>query len=460
MDKSELQALLEDAEVYEEADYTEASYGALTNAIAAGESVMANEEATQIEVNQAIITLTLAIEGLLLVPYIAYEFDFSLGEGYVNIQNSDLAGQEILVFEGLYEDNLSRINKGFKDPDTILTDLKYNTKLSEQLGLVYTMSAKGAPGAIETTVSQINTDKVLGFKEYELGKLNNNKIDMPGGSSGLISGPNVGSGLISGPGGNIGGVIDKNEHKEDEVIYITLDAPEESNTKYTVIAKKMTRTGGNVISAGLVGLPHFDIGRLMVTDMSNMFRATSSLEVLDVSDWDVSNVTNMSNMFQNASALVELDVTDWDVSNVTNIAYLFNGTKSLSTLDVSNWEISGAKDMRSVFQDTSLTSLDLSRWDVSSAINMTRLFSNNDHLHTITGLEDWDVSKVTGMNDMFMFDGQLTHANVSGWNVAHIETEPSRFAFSTPNWPEEQHPVWGTTGKWELVDGEWVIKDD
>jgi len=40
-----------------------------------------------------------------------------------------------------------------------------------------------------------------------------------------------------------------------------------------------------------------------VTDMEGMIQGCSSLESLDVSNWDTSNVTNMSSMFAGCSSL-------------------------------------------------------------------------------------------------------------------------------------------------------------
>ena len=42
------------------------------------------------------------------------------------------------------------------------------------------------------------------------------------------------------------------------------------------------------------------------------------LQILDVSNWDVSNVTDMQNMFRGCYSLTDLDRSKWDTSNVTN----------------------------------------------------------------------------------------------------------------------------------------------
>lgn len=64
VDKSDLEAALADVEDYDSEDYTEESYATLTSAIEAAEGVLANEEATQEDVNNALATLNNAIESL------------------------------------------------------------------------------------------------------------------------------------------------------------------------------------------------------------------------------------------------------------------------------------------------------------------------------------------------------------------------------------------------------------
>jgi surface protein len=63
-----------------------------------------------------------------------------------------------------------------------------------------------------------------------------------------------------------------------------------------------------------------------------MFSNCSSLQTLDVSNWNTSNVTNMNYMFSLCRSLQTLDVSGWNTSNVTNIASMFGACRSLQTL--------------------------------------------------------------------------------------------------------------------------------
>ena len=60
VDKSKLEAAVSAAKELEASDYTEASWTAYAKAIEAAEAVLANEEATQAEVDEALKALTMA----------------------------------------------------------------------------------------------------------------------------------------------------------------------------------------------------------------------------------------------------------------------------------------------------------------------------------------------------------------------------------------------------------------
>ena len=54
-----------------------------------------------------------------------------------------------------------------------------------------------------------------------------------------------------------------------------------------------------------------------------MLCGCKSLESLDLSGWDTSNVTDMSYMFSNCQYLESLDLSGWDISNVEDVHWMF-----------------------------------------------------------------------------------------------------------------------------------------
>ena len=70
-----------------------------------------------------------------------------------------------------------------------------------------------------------------------------------------------------------------------------------------------------------------------------MFFGCSSLQTLDVSGFDTSNVTDMSWMFI-YSSLQTLDLSGFDTSNVTNMGLMFRDCNGLQVLDLSRFDLS------------------------------------------------------------------------------------------------------------------------
>jgi surface protein len=72
-----------------------------------------------------------------------------------------------------------------------------------------------------------------------------------------------------------------------------------------------------------------------VTSMSRMF-SCSSLESLDLSNFDTKNVTDMSDMFANCTALEVLDLSNFNTGNVTYMYGMFQNCSKLTTIFVSD----------------------------------------------------------------------------------------------------------------------------
>ena len=155
--------------------------------------------------------------------------------------------------------------------------------------------------------------------------------------------------------------------------------------------------------------------------MASMFEGCSSLTYLDVSDWDVSSVVSMDHMFSGCSSLESLDVSDWNVKSVWTVYFMFYNCSSLQTLDVSGWNTTGMRYFTSMFEGcSSLGSLDVSGWDTSDAEGTTDMFNGCSSLETLD-VSGWDTSDVTGMNRMFYGCTSLAELDTSGWETPFLE---------------------------------------
>lgn len=104
VDKEALRNKIAEAKMYIEEEYTEDSWEALQTALQVAEAVVANEDATQVEVDEALDNLIAAIEGLepveeepedpepQLVEAVFLEYPFLRNFGYVRIQVDGIEG--------------------------------------------------------------------------------------------------------------------------------------------------------------------------------------------------------------------------------------------------------------------------------------------------------------------------------------------------------------------------------
>ncbi len=106
VDKSELEAKIAEAEELNEEDYTEESWANLQAVLQAAISVFENEDATQVEVDEALDNLIAAIEGLepveeepepedpdpQLIEVVFIENQFLRNFGYIRIQVDGIEG--------------------------------------------------------------------------------------------------------------------------------------------------------------------------------------------------------------------------------------------------------------------------------------------------------------------------------------------------------------------------------
>ena len=175
------------------------------------------------------------------------------------------------------------------------------------------------------------------------------------------------------------------------------------------------------------------------TSTAYWFIDFTSMESIDTTNLDTSNVTDMQYMFDICQSLTSLDVTNFDTSNVTNMRYMFAGCGSLTSLDVTNFDTSNVTDMSRMFYACErLTSLDVTNFDTSNVTVMGNMFGFCGNLQTIYASELFDTSNVT--EDAYMFDGCTslvggagTTYNSSKTNAeyARIDNPPSEKGYFT-----------------------------
>lgn len=167
-----------------------------------------------------------------------------------------------------------------------------------------------------------------------------------------------------------------------------------------------------------------------VLTMRAMFRSCLSIETIDISSFDTSNVTNMQDMFamwdSENEKVIENQLTDiifgdnFNTNNLTTITQMFIGCNNLKEIDVSDWNTSKITNMYSAFAwCTSLKKLDLSKWDTSNVVGMDWMFMNCHNLQDLN-VSTWDTRKVTRMRQMFAECISLTNLNLCSFDTKNV----------------------------------------
>jgi len=180
-----------------------------------------------------------------------------------------------------------------------------------------------------------------------------------------------------------------------------------------------------------------DIDELKYADVSKVTHvrgliegcgANPSLEPL--SDWDVSNVTDMGGLFGSATELSSLHgLEKWDVSKVTTLGGAFATCQHLTDLTpLADWDISSLENMELMFNGSAITSLEpLSKWNTANVQNMYAILRSCGNLHSLHGLENWDVSSLKNINEAFGNLGLTDLSPLALWNPP-LEIVASAFA--------------------------------
>lgn len=191
-----------------------------------------------------------------------------------------------------------------------------------------------------------------------------------------------------------------------------------------------------------------------VTDMSNAFAGQKNLKTIQgLNQWTTSyKLKNLAHMFDStiypgtdtqqeyagdvapAGSLTELDFgSHFDTSGVTDMSYMFAGQKDLKTISgINDWNTSNVTNMGYMFHGAEkLDNLDLKRngdiWNTHKVTDMRELFSNNKAAKDYSFVSTWNVDNVTDMSYMFVNDYSLEKlGDLSNWNTSKVGSNPRK----------------------------------
>ena len=179
-----------------------------------------------------------------------------------------------------------------------------------------------------------------------------------------------------------------NQFITEYIIKKKLDKPIDSEHNYDYYPKTEKELRKNIqelLDANIYDLNCIDTSK--ITDMASLFNSDNynkTLDNIDISKWDVSNVTNMENMFFNYVNF-NCDLSKWDVSNVKDMKYMFYNCGNFDC-DLSNWDVSNVETMTEMFYYCKKFNCDLNKWDVSKVKNTDDMFW---YCHNLKNKPSW-----------------------------------------------------------------------
>ena len=115
-----------------------------------------------------------------------------------------------------------------------------------------------------------------------------------------------------------------------------------------------------------------------LSSTQNMFSGCTSLRIIDVSNFNITNVERMDNMFTNCSSLKELDFSNLNNSNVKRTSSMFSYCSSLKKVNLKNISTPNLIRVQNMFSGcTALEEIDIRNFDFSNVGNYyTDMFAN------------------------------------------------------------------------------------
>ena len=115
---------------------------------------------------------------------------------------------------------------------------------------------------------------------------------------------------------------------------------------------------------------------------------------------------------------LDVNLGDIDTSEITNMQYLFFCSEREDFSGIEKWDISKVTDMSGMFLQCTAFNQPIGDWDVSKVENMIDMFDGCKNFNQ--PLNNWDVSNVKIMNSMF-WGCSAFNQPLNDWNVSNVE---------------------------------------
>ena len=197
-----------------------------------------------------------------------------------------------------------------------------------------------------------------------------------------------------------------NEHKLEDKKYAFFEIKTNTNTTVYLYCSDVESNESNY--GMFLHKDHKSISAIAcdttkVKDMGIMFSRCSSLEKLDIKNFNTTNVTDMGCMFYECKNLTKLDLENFDTTKVKDMTGMFADCSSLTNLKFGqNFNTTNVTNMSYMFNMcSSLEKLDLRNFNTSNVTNMNYMFFGCSNLKELESGENFNTEKNPDVEGMF-----------------------------------------------------------
>lgn len=151
---------------------------------------------------------------------------------------------------------------------------------------------------------------------------------------------------------------------------------------------------------------------------NDTFAAPDNLSLIDVLNWGSTQWSSMKYAFFGCRNLniTATDIPDMiDVKSMQSMFYICNTLNGPA--NINDWDVSSVENMTDLFLGCYAFNQDVSAWDVSNVKRMNSIFLGCHEFNQ--NISSWDVSGVTDMYQMFTNAGSFNQ-DLSSWDVSKV----------------------------------------
>ena len=159
------------------------------------------------------------------------------------------------------------------------------------------------------------------------------------------------------------------------------------------------------------------------------FAQNDGLKILEISEWGDLNLGNTPLYFYGCENLIITAADILDLTGTTTLWGMFVLCSSINTVPgINDWDVSNVTNMDEMFFGATAFNQDIGNWDVSNVTNMRSMFYDATAFNQDIG--NWDVSNVTDMDRMF-YRTTAFNQDIGNWDVSNVTNMRGMFYDAT-----------------------------